>query len=208
MRVTPTALLGSWVLQPIKDMMSLGTYFKMHAKWQGYVEVPTAEDFIARKVHTIALNKVQGPHWNGIKCQECLGNHPEAVVRQATMNLNSQVWKSFEDSLPKLYCINLGEAFVMQESVSSRTYCEKIGTFCIHPMGIHMRNLWQNAEWGKKTGAKSSTKFLQVSCFKKMCDVCHKYGGACTTYYLGVPKLWENGTRNQIPMQPRKAQRN
>jgi hypothetical protein len=31
MRVTPTALLGSWVIQPIKDLMSLGTDFKMHA---------------------------------------------------------------------------------------------------------------------------------------------------------------------------------
>jgi hypothetical protein len=53
MRITPTALLGSWVLQLIEDMMSLGTDFEMHANWQGYVEVPAAKDFIARKVHTI-----------------------------------------------------------------------------------------------------------------------------------------------------------
>ncbi len=32
-RVTPTALLGSWVLQPIKDVMSLWTDFETHAKW-------------------------------------------------------------------------------------------------------------------------------------------------------------------------------
>ncbi len=37
MRVTPTVLLGSWVLQPIEDVLSLGTDFEMHAKWQGYV---------------------------------------------------------------------------------------------------------------------------------------------------------------------------
>jgi hypothetical protein len=37
MRVTPTALLGSWVLQLIKDMTSLGTDFETHANWQGYV---------------------------------------------------------------------------------------------------------------------------------------------------------------------------
>ncbi len=30
MCVTPTALLGSWVLKPIKDMTSLGTDFEMH----------------------------------------------------------------------------------------------------------------------------------------------------------------------------------
>jgi hypothetical protein len=51
MRVTPTALLGSWVLQPIKDLMSLRTDFKTHAKWHGYVEEPAVKDFIARGVH-------------------------------------------------------------------------------------------------------------------------------------------------------------
>ncbi len=89
-------LLGSWVLQPIEDMTSLGTDFEMHANWQGYNEVPAAKDLVARKVRTIALSKVQGTHWNVIKCQERLGNCPEAVVRQATINLNSQVWKSLE----------------------------------------------------------------------------------------------------------------
>jgi hypothetical protein len=73
-RVTPTALLGSWVLQPIKDMISLGTDFEMHANWQEYVEVPAANIFLARKGHTIASSKVQGTHSNAIKCQEHLGN--------------------------------------------------------------------------------------------------------------------------------------
>jgi hypothetical protein len=49
-------------------MTSLGTEFEMHANWQGYVEVPTAKDVIARKLHTIALSEVQGTHWNRIKC--------------------------------------------------------------------------------------------------------------------------------------------
>ncbi len=59
-RVTPTALLGDWVLQPIEGMMSLGTDFETHAKWQGSIEEPTAKDFIARKVRTIEMNEVQG----------------------------------------------------------------------------------------------------------------------------------------------------
>jgi hypothetical protein len=112
MRITPTALLGSWVPQPIEDMTSLGTDFKTHAKWQGFVEEPTAKDFVARKVRTIKLNKMQGTSWNAIKCKERLGSCPEAVVRQATINLDSQVWKSLADSLPELYCIDLVEAFV------------------------------------------------------------------------------------------------
>jgi hypothetical protein len=102
MRVTPTALLGSWVLQPIESMTSLGTDFETHAKWQGFVEEPALKDFVARKVCTIELNKVQGTSWNGIKCEERFGSCPEAVVRQATINLDSQVWKSLRDSLPEL----------------------------------------------------------------------------------------------------------
>jgi hypothetical protein len=124
-RVTPTALLGSWVLQPIEDMTSLGTDFETHANWQGYIEVPTAKDFVARKVRTIALSEVQGTHWNAIKCQERLRNCPEAVVRQATINHDSQVWRSLGDSLPKLYCVDLAEAYVTQKSVSSRLLGEK-----------------------------------------------------------------------------------
>jgi hypothetical protein len=86
-RVTPTVLLGSWVLQLIKDMTSFGTDFETHAKWQGYFEGPAAKDFIAREVRSIKLNEMQGTHWNANKCKELLGNHPEAVVRQATINL-------------------------------------------------------------------------------------------------------------------------
>jgi hypothetical protein len=76
MRVTPTALLGGWVLQPIEDIMSFGTDFEAHANWQGYVEEPTAKYFVVRKARTIALSKAQGTHWNGIKCKKCLGIFP------------------------------------------------------------------------------------------------------------------------------------
>jgi hypothetical protein len=91
MHVTPTALLGSGEIQPIKDVPSLGTDFETHAKWQGSVEEPAAKDFVAREVRSIELNKVQGTHWNVNKCQERLRNYPEAVVRQATISLYSRV---------------------------------------------------------------------------------------------------------------------
>jgi hypothetical protein len=106
-RITPNALLDSWVLQLIEDMTSLGTDLKMHAKWQGYVEEPAAKDFVAWKVCSIKLNKVHGTNWNAIKCKERLGSHPEAVVRQATINLDSPLWKSLGHSLPELYCIDI-----------------------------------------------------------------------------------------------------
>ncbi len=44
-----TALLGGWVRQPIEDMTSLGTDFEMHAIWQGYIEDPAANVFVAWK---------------------------------------------------------------------------------------------------------------------------------------------------------------
>jgi hypothetical protein len=162
MRVTPTALLGSWVLQPIKDMRSLGTDFETHANWQGYVRVPTAMDFVAREVCTIVLSKVQGTRWKAIKCQERLGIFPEAVVGQATINLNSRVWKSPEDSLPKLYCIDLVEAYVTQEIVSLRIFMRRKGMICVCLTDVCIRNLQQKAELGKKTSTNSNNRFLRV----------------------------------------------
>ncbi len=35
--------------------------------------------------------------------KRALGNHPEALIGQATINLYSRVWKSLENSLPGLY---------------------------------------------------------------------------------------------------------
>jgi hypothetical protein len=105
-------------------MTSLGTDFETYANWQGFIEEPATKDFIARKACTIALRKVQGTHWNMIKCKEHLGNCPEAVIGQATISLDSQVWKSLEDSLPEQYCVDLVKAYVRQEIASSRILCE------------------------------------------------------------------------------------
>jgi hypothetical protein len=98
--VTPTALLVSWVLQPNEGVTSLGTDFEKRAIWQGSVEEPAARDFVAKKVHTIKWNEVQGTSWNTITCKERLRNHPEAVVRQATINLDSLVSKSVGRKVP------------------------------------------------------------------------------------------------------------
>jgi hypothetical protein len=141
--VTPTALLGNWVVQPIEDMTSLRTDFKTHAKCQGSVEGPAAKDFVGRKVHTIKLTKVQGTSWYVIKCKERLRSHPEAVVRQATINLYSRVWNSLGDSFPNLYCVCLAEAHVTRESVSSRIYVRRKDMTHNHPMDICMSNLRQ-----------------------------------------------------------------
>ena len=87
-------------------MTSFVTDFETHAIWQGYIEDPTAKDYLARKACTIALSKVQG------SCHKTSNNQPY-----------SQVWISLGDSIPGLYYI----AWLMQESVSSRTFVKKKG---------------------------------------------------------------------------------
>jgi hypothetical protein len=88
-------------------MMPFVTDFEMHAIWQGYVEDPTAKDFVARKACTIALSEVQG------SCHKTSGNQPY-----------SRVWKSLGYSIPKLYGVAwIGQ--VTQESVSLRNLVRK-----------------------------------------------------------------------------------
>ncbi len=58
--VTSMVLLCRWGQQSLKDMISLGTDFEMHAIWQGYVENPVVKDFVARKACTIALSQARG----------------------------------------------------------------------------------------------------------------------------------------------------
>jgi hypothetical protein len=83
------------------------------------------KEFLAKKTHTIASGKAQGTYWYRIKCKECFGNPLGAVIRQATINLDAQIWKSLEDSLPKMYCADLTEAYVTQESTRSSRLCEQ-----------------------------------------------------------------------------------
>jgi hypothetical protein len=78
----------------------LGTDFKKHAIWQGSVEEPAANDFVARKVRTIEWNEVQGTIWNAVKCKEHLRSCPAAVVRQATINLIHEFGNPFGISFP------------------------------------------------------------------------------------------------------------
>jgi hypothetical protein len=85
--------------------MFLGTDFKKHAIWQGYVEEPAAKNFVVRKVRTIEWNEVQGTIWNAIKCKECLRSCPEAVIRQATINLIHKVGNPV--GIPVLGCTAL-----------------------------------------------------------------------------------------------------
>jgi hypothetical protein len=170
-------------------MMSIGTDNKKRAKWQGYVEEPAVKDFVARKVRSIKWNKVQGTSWNAIKCEERLRSCPAAVIRQATINLYSQVWKSLWVSFTKLYCVDLAEAYVTQESVSLRIYMRRKGMICDHLTDVCMRNLRRKAERGENAGTDCCTRFPQASYFKKMHNVCQKIWGHMYNVVFGVQKV-------------------
>ncbi len=85
--------------------------------------------------------------------------------------------------------------------------CKRKGMTCDCPTDVCMKNLPQKAEQGKNAGTNSCTRFPQASYFKKMRNVCQKYGGTCMTWYSEY-KRYRHGIRNQIPAQPRKVQRN
>jgi hypothetical protein len=96
----------------------------------------------------------------------------------------------------------------MQESVSSRTLVSEKGIIHVHPTGVCTKNLRQKAERGKITGSESTTRFSQASCFEKPKRSVPAILGRMYNVPAWSAKGTRNGTRNWIPMQPRKAQRN
>ncbi len=80
---------------------------------------------------------------------------------------NSWVWKSLEDSLPKLYCVTW-RGLCDARKLSLRIFVSKKGMIRACPLDSHTRNLRQKAERGKITGSESSTRFPWASCFEKL----------------------------------------
>ncbi len=83
----------------------------------------------------------------------------------------------------------------------------KKGMICIHPTDVHFRNLWQKAEKGKITGSESTARFPRVFCFKKPMRSVPEIWGRMYDVPAWSAKGTRNGTRNWIPVQPRKVQR-
>ncbi len=75
------------------------------------------------------------------------------------------------------------------------------------PMDIHSGNLWKKAEKGNFAGSEATTRFPRASCFEKpTCSVPETWGGMYNVLAWSANGT-RNGTRNRIPVQPRKAQR-
>jgi hypothetical protein len=164
----------------------------------GFVEEPAAKDSVARKVRTIKWNEVQGTSWNGIKCKEHLRSCPEAVIRQATINLYSQVWKSLEVSFPKLYCIDLAEADVMWESVSSRIYVRRKGMTCNCPIEF----AWET--FGERRNRERMLVLILVPGFQehltsRKCVMCARNMGAHVRRGIQTTKGIKTGWEIRVP---------
>ncbi len=76
------------------------------------------------------------------------------------------------------------------------------------PMDVHSRNLRQKAEKGKFTCSEATTRFPRTSWFKKpTCSVPETWGRMYNVLTQSANGT-RNGTRNWIPVQLRKVQRN
>jgi hypothetical protein len=75
------------------------------------------------------------------------------------------------------------------------------------PMDVCTRNLRQKEEKGKITGSEATTRFLRASCFEEPTHSVPEIRGRMYDILAWSANGTRNGTRNRIPMQPRKAQK-
>ncbi len=78
---------------------------------------------------------------------------------------------------------------------------------CVRPINVCTRNLQQQVERGKITSSESTTRFPQAACFKKPTHSVPEIWGHMYNVLPCSTKGMRNGTRNRIPLQPRKARR-
>ncbi len=148
-----------------------------------------------------------GAHCKGT----CSKKHPYYCIRRSTRKLLEQdqmqrvLWKSAHrtsnnqprftsleipwDSLPKLYCADLAEAYAIQEGMSMRFMCKERYDTQLPNGHLHQKTSAKSGN-GKQTWYwvyyLGPTNVLLPG---KKRDVCQKHGGTHMTYYLGVPKV-------------------
>jgi hypothetical protein len=69
------------------------------------------------------------------------------------------------------------------------------------------RNLRQKVEMGKFTGSEATTRFPRASCFEKPMRSVPETWGRMYDLLAWSANGTRNGTKNWIPVQPRKAQK-
>ncbi len=76
------------------------------------------------------------------------------------------------------------------------------------PYRLHQKSSAKSWNWKRTRYWVHYQGPMNILLLESKCNVCQKHGCTRTTYYLGVPKVWEHRTRNLIPVQLRKVQRN
>ncbi len=158
----------------------------MHAIWQGYIEDPAAKDFVARKA--------------------CTAKRKEAVIWQATINLFMSL------DIPRWFhtraVLRSRAKPHSRKKVSVRGFLwERKVWIVFSPTDVHSRNLWQKAEKGKFTCSEATTRFPRASYFEKPVRSVPETWGRMIDVLAWSANGTKNGTRNRIPVQPRKARR-
>ncbi len=74
-------------------------------------------------------------------------------------------------------------------------------------MDVRSRNLWQKAEKGKFAGNEATNRFPQASCFEKPARSVPETWGRMYNVLARSANGMRSGTKNWIPVQPRKVQR-
>jgi hypothetical protein len=131
----------------------------------------------------------------------------EQSARNPTINLIHKFGNPLGIPYPSCTAL-LSGAYVTQESVSLRIFVSKKGMIHVCPMVVCTRNLWRKAEKGKITGSEPTTRFPRASCFEKPTRSVPEIWGPMYNVLPRSAKGTRNGTRNWIPVQPRKARRN
>ncbi len=136
-----------------------------------------------------------------------LGNSPEAVIGQATINLNHKFGNPLRIPYRRGTWLLCG-AYVTQESWARGFLWVRKVWF------VFAQRMFAPESFGwRQKGERSPVVSLLPGSRKHLASrnpsvLCQKHWGTRTMYYLGVPKVQENGTRNRIPVQLRKAQTN
>ncbi len=172
-------------------MTSFVTDFVTHAIWQGYVEDPAAKDFVARKARTIALREAQGC------CHKTSNNQTY-----------SQVWISLWWFHTRAVLRSLARPRSRKKVSVQGFLWERKVWIVFSPMDVCSRNLRQKAEKGKFTSSETTTRFPQAPSFKKPMHSLPETWGRMYDVLAWSANGTRNGTRNRIPVQPRKVQRN
>jgi hypothetical protein len=85
-----------------------------HDQGKPQVEAEAMTSRAHELTRTIPQGKAHRTYWTRIECKQRFGNRRGDVKRQATINPDSRIWKSLEDSLPEMYCADLAEAYNTQ----------------------------------------------------------------------------------------------